>query len=232
MLGSCLLILAVFVSLAGSLQGLSPGSNTGQWKDPTTLRSRVEREKAKGNRKIVFTAPLIEYPDEISLETSIAETTIVVADVLDKQSRLIDPSTIFTFYRLRVIEIVSEPISSACCSPKDGNFPGDLPALTSDEMYFAGIGGTIFIDDVEVTVKEDFEQLQPNVRFLFFLSATPSRKFSLGKVGPRGIFTVAGDGHLGSTLTRFKLGRELETKFGSSLARLKSEIVRRRNSVN
>jgi hypothetical protein len=225
LLGFWCVIFAVIVSCP---QGPSLDGTQGRWKDPTTLRSRVEREKAKGHRKILFPAPLIEYPDEISLETAIAETTIVLADVLGKQSRLVDPSTIVTFYRLQVIEIVSEP-TSQCCSPRDDDFPDDLPALASDEMYFAGIGGTMVIADVEVTIKEDFELLEPNGRYLLFLSATPSRKFSLGKVGPRGIFSVAGDGHLESTLTRFKLGRELETRFGSSLARLKSGIARRRN---
>ena len=226
----CLAVLAMLLSLVGSLKGLSQSVSKGEpWKDPTTLRARVEREKAKGHRRVIFPAPLMEYPDSISLETAIAETTILVADVLDRQSRLLDPNTIATFYKLGVIERLSEPTSSPCCNPKDANFPADLPPLRENEMYFVGIGGTIVLDEVEVTVKEDFD-LQPNRRYLFFLSATESGKFSVGKVGPRGVFTVAGDGYLDSRLKRFRLGRELESRAGNSLTKLKSEIIRLKDS--
>lgn len=228
-LGFCLLVLMV-TSLINSIKSLSQSANSGQgWKDPTTLRARVEKEKAKGHRKIVFPAPLIEYPDDISLETAIDQTAIVVADVLDKESRLIDPSTIATFYRLRVIEIVSEPTSAQCCGPKDEEFPIDLPPLRESEIYFVGMGGTMVLDDVEVTIREDFEILQANRRYLLFLSKTPSGKFSVGRIGPRGIFTVAGDGSLDSTLKRFRLGRELEMKARNSLTDLKSQIKQQRN---
>jgi hypothetical protein len=228
---TCFFVFAMLLILVGSFKGLSQSGNKGDaWKDPTTLRARVEKEKDKGNRKVVFAAPLLEYPDSISLETAVAETTIVVADVLDKQSRLIDPSTIATFYKLGVIERLSEPTSSPCCNPKDDDFPADLPAVGENEMYFVGIGGTIVLDEVEVTVKEDFDDLQPNRRYLFFLSATESGKFSVGKLGPRGVFTVAGNGHLDSRLKRFRLGRELESRAGNSLTRLKNEIVRLKNS--
>ena len=223
----CLAVFAMLLSLVGSLRAVSQSGNKAEpWKDPTTLRARVEREKAKGLRRVIFPAPLMEYPDSISLETAIAETTVVVADVLDKQSRQLDPNTIATFYRLAVIERLSEPTSSPCCNPKDANFPADLPTLRENEMYFVGIGGTIVLDEVEVTVKEDFEDLQPNRRYLFFVSATESGKFSVGKVGPRGVFTVAGDGYLDSRLKRFRLGRELESKAGNSLTKLKNEIIR------
>jgi hypothetical protein len=228
--GICLVIVVGISTLIGSLKALSQANKGQQWKDPTSLRARVEKEKAKGLRKVVFPAPIVEYADNISLETAIAETTIVVADVLDKQSRLLDPGTIATFYRLRVIETLSEPISSKCCNPTDNEFPKDLPVLGENEMYFVGMGGTIHLEDVEVTVKEDFEELQVNRRYLLFLSTTQSGMFSVGKVGPRGVFTVAGDGHLDSALKRFRLGRELETKFGNSLSRLKGEIVRLRKT--
>lgn len=232
LLAICLLTILTLATLIGSRQGLSQRAHKEQeWKDPTTLRARVEKEKAKGYRKAVFPSPQLEYADEISLETAIAQTTVLVADVLDKQSRLVDPSTIFTFYRLSIIEKLSEPTTAPCCNPKDQDFPADLPPLGPKEMYFAGIGGTIVLDDVEVTVTEDFEDLRPNGRYLFFLSTTESGKFSVGKIGPRGVLTVAGDGHLDSRLKRFRLGRELELKTGNSLGKLKGEIQRQKNSV-
>lgn len=218
-------------NLVAARPAQSPSANKEQeWKDPTTLRARLEKEKAKGLRKVIFPAPELEYPDEISLETAIAQTTVVVADVLDKQSRMIDPGNIATFYKLVIIEKLSE--SNPSFNPRDQDFPGDLPPLGPNEMYFAGIGGTIMLDDVEVTVREDFEDLRVNGRYLFFLSPTESGKFSLGKIGPRGVFTVAGDGQLDSRLRRLKLGQELEVKAGNSLTKLKTLIQKQKQSIN
>ena len=202
-----------------------------QWKDPTTLRSRVEKEKAKGNRTAEFPAPEIEYAEEIGLEEAIAKTTVVLADVLEKHSRQVDPGNIFTFYRLGVIETLSQPTTAPCCNPKESDFPTDLPPLGPNEMYFAGVGGTITLDDVEVTVTEDYRELRPNGRYLLFLSTTESGKFSIGKLGPRGVFKVSGDGRLESHLRRLKFGRELESKADNSLSGLKREIRRQKHSV-
>lgn len=88
------------------------------------------------------------------------------------------------------------------------------------------------LDDVEVTVKEVFEALQVNGRYLFFLSPTESGKFSVGRIGPRGVFSVAGDGHLDSQRRRLKLGQELEVKAGNSLTKLKTLIQKQKESIN
>src|SRR5882672_9628739 len=69
--------------------------NKKKWDDPTTLHARVEKEKDKGVQRVSFPAPVMEYP-EIDLATALADTTVVIADVTAKQSRLIDASTIAT----------------------------------------------------------------------------------------------------------------------------------------
>ena len=48
-------------TFVGAQQQQSQSANKEQqWKDPTTLRARVEKEKAKGLLKIVFPAPALE----------------------------------------------------------------------------------------------------------------------------------------------------------------------------
>ena len=231
-LGICLVTIATLGNIVWSRPDPSQSTNQrAQWKDPTTLRSRVEKEKAKGNRRVEFPAPVIEYAEETDLEEVIAKTTVVLADVLEKHSRQVDPGNIFTFYRLGVIETLSQPTTPPCCNPKEEDFPTDLPSLGSNEIYFAGVGGTITLDDVELTVTEDYRELRPNGRYLLFLSTTESGKFSIGKLGPRAVFKVSGDGRLESHLRSLKFGSELQSKAGNSLSGLRSEIRRQKHSI-
>lgn len=213
------------------LQGPEPAKTTKEWEDPTTFSARAKKEKAKGVHRVTFPAPLVEYPDSISLETALAQATVVVADVIDKSSRLIDPSTIGTFYRVNIVETLSQASSSQCCPTNEDNFPKDLPPLKENEMYLAGIGGTIVLDEVELTVKEDFEGLVPHRRYLLFLSPTSPGKFGLVQVGPRGVFKIKPDGHLESIVDKpYELGRDIERSYANSLASFKEDI-KKRNSA-
>ena len=205
---------------------------TSQSEDRTSLRARVKKEKLKGAQKVNFPAPLVEYADEIALDTALSQTMTVVADVIDKHSRLIDSHNVGTFYRLRVIERLSD---GACASPdcnvEDEDFPADLPSIGNNEMYVFGIGGTLILDGIELTVNEDFDGLRPDEKYLLFVSPSPSRRFGLLPIGPPGVFKVQPNGKLEIIVNRkLKLARELENSYGNSLLKLKDEIERRRHS--
>src|SRR2546425_1774503 len=201
-----------------------PSNKQKTWDDPTTLHARVKKEKDKGLQKVTFPAPLIEYP-EVDLATALAETSVVIADVIDKRSRLIDQNTIGTFYRLRIVETLAKASSPVCCNPKDEEFPNDLPTLADGETYMVGIGGTVMLDDVDVTVEEDFKELSAGRQYLLFITATPSGKFSLVRLGPKGMFLVKPNGQLESAVDKsYKLRRDIEQLFNNSLIRLKGSI--------
>jgi hypothetical protein len=225
------LIAGAATSRSGGFLRGSPQQPGQKWEDPTTLQARVRKEKAKGIQKVTFPAPHLEYAEEINLKDALAQTKVLVADVIDKNSRLLDSHTIGTFYRLRIVEEVSQPASAGCCDPKDAEFPSDLPPLNDNEIYFVGMGGTLVLEGIEVTVAEDFGELLPFGRYLFFLSPSPSGKFSLGKVGPAGVFRVKSSGHLESIASKsHKLGREIEQTYSNSFVRLKSDVARQRSA--
>jgi hypothetical protein len=198
-----------------------------KWEDPTTLHARVKQEKNQGAQRVSFSRPLVEYPD-VDLPTALAETTLVIADVTEKQSRLIDSNTIGTFYRLSVVETLSKPNASACCKLNDEDFPTDLPALGDNEMYMAGIGGTLVLDGIEVTVDEEFKEMLPYRRYLLFLTTTSSGKSSSGMIGPKGVFLIKSDGRLESLVNKsYKLRLDIERTFNNSLVRLKESRGRK-----
>lgn len=208
----------------------TPGSPQAETKgiDRTSLEARVRKEKAKGARSVTFPAPLNEYAEEISLDDALTQTTLVIARVTEKHSRQVDSHTIGTFYRLSILETLSQATSGNCCLPKDEDVPGDLPQLGADETYFFGIGGTISLDGIEVTVKEDFGALLRGDRYLMFLSRSPSGKLSGSAIGPSSLFRITGGMRLESIGKKHKLARELEERFQSSLTQLNESLKKRR----
>jgi hypothetical protein len=66
--GICLVIVVGISTLIGSLKALSQANKGQQWKDPTSLRARVEKEKAKGLRKVVFPALLLSMQTTLVLK--------------------------------------------------------------------------------------------------------------------------------------------------------------------
>jgi hypothetical protein len=208
----------------------TPGSPQVETKrfDRTSLEARVRKEKAKGARSVIFPAPLVEYAEEISLDDALSQTTVVIAGVIEKHSRQVDSHTIGTFYRLSILETLSQATPRGCCLPKDEDLPGNLPQLGADETYLFGIGGTISLDGIEVTVKEDFGALLPGDRYLMFLSRSVSGKLSGSGIGPSGVFRINGGGRLESIAKKHKLARELEERFQSSLTQLNENIKKRR----
>ncbi|HEX6045634.1 MAG TPA: hypothetical protein VFZ22_14170 [Pyrinomonadaceae bacterium] len=209
---------------------LQPSQNSRQAEkqsfDRTSLEGRVRKEKEKGAKSVTFSAPLVEYADGISLDDALS-ATVVVAAVTEKHSRQLDSHTIGTFYRLSILETLSEATPQACCLPKDEALPADLPPLSPDETYFLGIGGTITLDGIEVTVKEDFGTLMPGDRYLMFLPRSASGKLSTSAIGPSGVFRINGGGRLESIGKQHRLGRDLEERYQNSLTQLKDKIKKR-----
>src|SRR5437879_10145007 len=85
-------VLAILIAASNAALMQQPKANKA-WTDPTTLSARVKKEKDKGAQRVSFPAPVMEYPDA-DLSAALSETTVVLADVTDKVSRLIDAHTI------------------------------------------------------------------------------------------------------------------------------------------
>jgi hypothetical protein len=221
-IGLVLLIFAALSFQPSQSQQLPDSAAQPKQVDRTSLEARVKREKAKGVQRVVFSAPLVEYADEVSLKDALEQSVSVIAIVTEKHSRLLDSHTVGTFYRLTVLEELSSPNNKSCCIQNETGFPNDLPQLAQNEIYLLGMGGTVTIDGVEVTVKEDFGDLLPGQRYLFFLTKSASGKLSTSPVGPANVFRVNGSDKLESQgKTEHRLSREI---VGRSVSDMKDQI--------
>lgn len=197
-----------------------------KWEDPTTLKARAKKEKSKGRSKVTLPGPLMEYPEGVGLETALSETSVLEGEVISKTSRVLDSHTIGTFYRIKVINILTMGTDAGCCTPTNSDFPADLGPVAEGEMMVFGNGGSALIEGVEVTVEEELAGLVPGRRVLLFSSPTASRKFAVLKLGPSGAFEIKGNGDLEPLAGKpGKLYRELKEKYGNSLPRLRAHLA-------
>ncbi|MCI0339241.1 MAG: hypothetical protein L0226_16845 [Acidobacteria bacterium] len=203
--------------------------------DSNTIRGKVKRAKEKGRKVVNIPSPIPLYAEVDSLDEALSQTMAVVAMPIEKKSMLLDPETIVTFYRLRVIETLSQNILPDCCAPK--SIPSELPSLNMGEIYLQVGGGSVTIDDVMVAEKEEFGGLRLSQQYLIFLSQNPSLSIAMVRLGAGGIFKVNDDSSLeaitpsiGSgkerSLNSVKspLQRDLENLHGNSLRQLKANI--------
>jgi hypothetical protein len=224
----CLLV------VLGTLKVFSPSARNQnpigakRWEDPTTLRARAKKEKAKGQTKVTFPGPLMEYPEGVDLDTALSKTSVLVVELISKTSRVLDSHTIGTFYRAKVLETLTPSGSAGCFTPADADFPPELGPINADEIVIVGNGGTAVIEGVEVTVEEELGGLIPGRRYLLFSSPSASGKFAVLNLGPQGAFQVKANGDLEPlTVKLYKLQRELRQEHGNSLSRLKAHLTQR-----
>lgn len=220
-----LLILGIIASagVKGILDGRQEAIN---WKNRHTIENQVKRAKAEGKTKLVIPGPIIEYPSEgISLNEAIRDYSVLVAEPLAKQSYLVGPQDIITWYKFRTVHPLSRKTQLFCdtCTPALEP-PQEMLPLGSDEFFVAVSGGTLVVDGFEVTMKNsDLLALEYNQRYLLFVSISPSGVAEMPG-GPKTIFQVNADGSLTSSKSN-RMNAELVTRFDGKLDKLKSVLM-------
>lgn len=226
-LAACFFCFSVAV-FAGTLQGGGPETRPrGQSaEDPTTLKARVKKEKAKGANKVNFSSPVPIYAETGGIDEAAATYLLVIAKPAGASSFMLSPHKLTTFQKFEIIERVSAGTPPGCCGPQASELPPGLPPPGPDEIYVRMNGGKAVIDDVEVTQESEFS-FDESERYLLFL--LPDKTGVLGTIplGPYGIFKVKGDAVESVLNYPHTLDSEVKAKFGKSLERLKAGLRRR-----
>lgn len=199
-------------------------SSRTQTEDPTTLRSRIKRVKARGDKEVTF--PVAEtIGEEVNgLDDAVAKYSILLVEPLENISILADPRTIVTYVKFRVLETLSS--KGDANSFVDQEVPSELPPLNSNEIYIVEEGGTLEIDGVKVTQKGKYE-FSKSQGYLIFVSQSSVRSVGAITLGEYGVFLVKPDSSieaLSEVVT--PLRKDLARLHGNSLNRVKSSLKR------
>lgn len=226
-----LLMIAVIVLVPVlSITGVfttNPASNAQIPNDPTTLEARIKPAKERGLKKVVFPTPQSRPAALAGLEDALTRFAVVIAEPIEKITLRLDPWSIHSFYRLKILERLNDAPAWDCCVSKD--MSDQLPALDEGELYLQVYGGTVMIEGIEVTIREKFRPVL-HEKHLLFLSQNPSKKMALVSLGPRGVFFIREDGKPRSIVKEPNpLKQDIEQKYGNSIHRLKEALAQRQS---
>ena len=193
--------------------------------DPTTLEARVKPVKERGEKRVVFPLPEVRSATVSSIDEAVSKYSVLLVEPVDKITVRLDPWSIHTFYKLKILDRLNDGPVSECCAPKD--IPEQLSPLAEAEIYLQVYGGTVVVDDVEVTIGPEFS-LTPHKQYLLFAAQDHSKKIALVKHGPRAVFSVTKEGRLQPIVNQpNEFSRGIEQKFGGSISTLKQSLAHR-----
>jgi len=224
------LLFLSFILFAGTLSSRSvtpsspkPAPTRQQVEDPTSLRARVKKVKAKGEKKAKFGSPVPIYAETTGLEESAANYLIVLARPLGATTLMLSPHKLTTFQKFEILDRLTTPITKSCCGPKTSDLPPGLAVSGPNEIYVRMNGGTYVIDDVEVTQEPEFN-FSGTEEYLLFLLPDETGVVSTIPLGPYGVFNVKGDGVESILNYPHVLDTEIKAKHNGSLGRLRAKL--------
>lgn len=217
---SVAVFVATLTTRSAGTGGVQTGAVTQVVEDPTTLKARVKKEKAKGATKVTFASPVPIYAETSGLDEAFSTYLVVIAKPVEAKTFMLSPHKLTTFQKFEIIERLATPANTDCCGPQASDFPAELPSPGVNEIYLRMNGGKALIDGVEVTQQSEFP-FKDSEQYLLFLLPDSTGVIGTVPLGPYGIFRVKGDDVESILNSPHTLDTEFKTKFGKSLSRLK-----------
>lgn len=229
-LAATLLFLSLILFAGTFSRSLTPGSprptpGRQQREDPTTLRARVKKAKARGERKVKFGSPVPIYAETAGLEEAAANYLIVLARPREATTLMLSPNKLTTFQKFEILDRLTTPKMRSCCGPKASDLPPGLAVSGPSEIYVRLNGGTYVIDDVEVTQELEFN-FSGTQEYLLFLLPDETGVIGTIPLGPYGVFSVKGDSIESILNYPHLLDTEIRSKHNGSLGRLRARLGR------
>jgi hypothetical protein len=193
-----------------------------QKEDVTTIKARIRGAKASGKKNVVLSAPEIFYEEVGDVNDALSRYSLIIARPVQKSSLMLDQWNITTFYKFEIIEIISSAQTANCCVVE--SLPDQLQATKENEIYLRVGGGTINMDDVDVTIPEEFGELSLSQPYLLFISLDKDKAVGIIKAGAGGIFKIADKDKI-ETLSAHPhtLSLSVAKDFGSSIEQLRNK---------
>ncbi len=184
----------------------------------------VEDAKSEGRKRATMSAGIGDYlgSADQDIDKAISQYTILVAEPIESKTYQGDSESLVTWYRFRTVESLTDTKLPPCLACNTLSVPQEMLPINADEFFVPRAGGTMEIDGIEVTeIEASFPAFERGQRYLMFLLVYPSG-VALTAGGPLGVFRVVNHDTLRPLDKEpYGLKKEMETKLGSSLARLR-----------
>lgn len=193
-----------------------------KWREKNSLKEKARQTKAEGKTSITLPGVWLDYPvSDVKLDTAFQDYSVVVAEVVTSKSYPVNFDGVTTWYKFRLLDQLSQKSATYCHTCPVPEVPEDMSFINVDEFLLPTAGGTINIDDVEVTVDRGSEPVfESGKKYLLILSLTGSRVASL-PARSAGIFRVHENEQLEAFDKASPIQAELNRRFGGDLSKLR-----------
>jgi hypothetical protein len=191
------------------------------------LKWHIAQAKKEGRQRVVISTGMSTYVggENASVDTALADYTVVVAKPIAKRTYQRDDNNLRTWYTFQILDALTEFKHPACSGCFTLTTPSDLLPLNPDELLIPRDGGTVTLDGIEIEQTETgFPEFENNQRYLLFLSVYPNR-VALTAGGPIGVFVIGNDEHLTSlNKNTDTIQAGMKERFDNSLSLVRKQL--------
>jgi len=243
-----LLIVAIVLGLSATGIAIikSVGQNRRNPLEPSKLHESMERErrgtiddeialaKKKGKHELNLFAPLLNRPVGLSLDEALKDASVFLAEPIDRKVYWNGDYTL-SWWKFKITATLSRVSPSTDCLPcwRPDNPPADWLPLPSDEIIFEKFGGTLTRDGIQITtIDPEFPDFVAHQSYLL-LVLTGNDNVASARMGAMSAFRVSPEGVIRPIMPTpsgldWRIGKELEEKYQSSVHLFQADIQRRK----
>jgi hypothetical protein len=216
-------LLALIAILAFANSASPPPPQNLQGVEPGSIDEMVVHALANGESEV--TNGIVGEHEEVpTFDQAKAFYSVFVARADSRQSLLLNPFVISTWWRFTVTETLSVVAPHICvnnrCAP-----PAGVAAASGSQMLVPKSGGSIIKDGVLVDLQlQGFPDFTIGQSYLLFVDYEAAAKVGAPALGPIGVFTVNANGTVTSLSATSDLKDDIATRFGNSLSQIRTAL--------
>jgi hypothetical protein len=193
-----------------------------------TIRERIELAKLRGDKQVLAPGtislhPVAKTPEE--LEKLLSGYSLILAEPVGQFGYLGDLNTINSWYKFKILDLINEAPPKQTFARRE--LPQELLPLKSDEFLVPIPGGTVTVEGVKVTQRDqNFPPFDQTKRYLLLVSLDPSTKIAEMALGSQSALILNADNSLNAHSDQQLLQQTIKRFHNSSLDQLKRDKQR------
>jgi hypothetical protein len=193
------------------------------------LFKSVQQAKAEGRKKIHLPPPGVEYLGSALIDTLDSDSLtldygIVIAEPVDQKVSHYFSDNIVTWYRFKVVETLVSQSNPQCVPCSSASLPEWFKVNSKDEFVLSQYGGSLTIDDIEVTMNYSFPPYKIGKKYVLSLSKDASTGAATTIGGPAGIFNITDSDFITPVEDSIYTADAIKNKYNNSLKNLRNQL--------
>jgi hypothetical protein len=190
-----------------------------------SLEWAAQEARARGVNQI-FVSVLPLYKDVAGVDDALAQYTVLVAYPVDRRSYRLDSSSIITWNKFRITEILSSKVPTECDQcPLPPTPPSEMLPVGAGNILVPEAGGRLIVDGVTFDAGDPgFLGFEVGQKYLLFLDLDQATQVGGTSIGPAGIFIVNADDTLTAVRHGSPLAEDMVSRYNNSLAQLRAAL--------